>query len=260
MQRPNRAIRLIAYVLGLAMLTAFPAPGHGTDVETGVEAYQQAAYARAWDILRPLAEAGDAEAEYYVGLMWRDGQGRRADPRVAAHWLRLAARQGHHEALIALDRLLSKHWPAAPDYRAVSTWLHRLAEDGDAHAQLQLGLLYRDGQVGREYGIPHDLAEAGGWFLLAAEQGLAEAQVDMGRLYDRRSRFSSYTFGGQIAEDVEMGPPEDLVEAYKWYSLAAAQGHPEAAQLRDALQPHLTPEQVVQAIERIREQPDAPPR
>ena len=52
------------------------------------------------------------------------------------------------------------------------------AEQGDAGAQLGLGLMYRDGR-----GVPQDDAEAVRWFRLAAEQGLTGAQSLLGFMY-----------------------------------------------------------------------------
>ena len=57
---------------------------------------------------------------------------------------------------------------------AVNEW-RPLAEQGDATAQLLLGVMYDEG-----LGVPQDHAEAVRWFLLAAEQGEALAQNNLG--------------------------------------------------------------------------------
>lgn len=62
--------------------------------------------------------------------------------------------------------------------------LRAKAETGDALAQYNLGVSYRDGD-----GIPQNVAQAAGWFRKAADQGLASAQFNLGVLYDQRSRF-----------------------------------------------------------------------
>tara|TARA_B100001105_G_C22089380_1_gene314347 strand:- start:175 stop:531 length:357 start_codon:yes stop_codon:yes gene_type:complete len=54
----------------------------------------------------------------------------------------------------------------------------RLAEQGDARAQYNLGFNYATGE-----GVPENDAEAVRWFRLAAEQGLAEAQSNLGTMY-----------------------------------------------------------------------------
>ena len=54
-------------------------------------------------------------------------------------------------------------------------WYRLAAEQGDAAAQRNLGLMYANGR-----GVPEDDAEAVRWYRLAAEQGLASAQYSLG--------------------------------------------------------------------------------
>ena len=60
-------------------------------------------------------------------------------------------------------------------------WLRKAAEQGDADAQYDLGLLYARGQ-----GVETDAAEAVFWFYKAGDQGhkrALEALRDLGELY-----------------------------------------------------------------------------
>lgn len=50
------------------------------------------------DALRTKAEAGDAEAQYHLGMMFARGDGAPRDEAAAAEWLRQAAEGGHAEA------------------------------------------------------------------------------------------------------------------------------------------------------------------
>ena len=56
------------------------------------------------------------------------------------------------------------------DYATALQEWRPLAEQGDAEAQLNLGLIYDDG-----YGVPVNDAEAAKWFRKVAEQGDATA-------------------------------------------------------------------------------------
>ena len=56
--------------------------------------------------------------------------------------------------------------------------LRQEAEQGDAGAQIELGVMYSSGQD-----VPEDAAEAVRWFRLAAEQGNAIAQANLGLMY-----------------------------------------------------------------------------
>ena len=71
---------------------------------------------------------------------------------------------------------------------------------------------------------------------MAAEQGLAVAQVSLGVLYDRGE-----------------GVPEDLVYAYMWYNLSAAQGNETAQNNKEIIEPRMTREQIAEAQRLSRE-------
>jgi uncharacterized protein len=80
------------------------------------------------------------------------------------------------------------------------------AEQGDAQAQMNLGLAYDFGNS-----VPEDDTEAVKWYRKAAEQGLAIAQFSLGNMYS-----------------IGTGVPEDDAEAVKWYRKAAEQGYANA--------------------------------
>ena len=63
------------------------------------------------------------------------------------------------------------------DYGTARRLIFPLADQGDAHAQNNLGNMYLFGQ-----GVPMDYAEAMKWYRLAADQGNAAAQTALGLL------------------------------------------------------------------------------
>ena len=64
------------------------------------------------------------------------------------------------------------------DYATALQIYRPLVAQGDALAQFDLGVMYRDGQ-----GVTQDYAEAVKWERLAAAQGLAGAQNNLGKAY-----------------------------------------------------------------------------
>ena len=70
----------------------------------------------------------------------------------------------------------------------------------------------------------------------AADQGNADAQFSLGFMHSR---------GG--------GVPKDLVTAYMWINLAAAQGSESEKRARDALEKQMTPAQIAEAQKLSRE-------
>ncbi len=67
-------------------------------VDLGLEAYRTRDYAGALRIWRPLAEAGNREAQFYVGGLYMDGSGVPADVVQAHAWWRLSSDKGHTKA------------------------------------------------------------------------------------------------------------------------------------------------------------------
>ena len=61
----------------------------------GVAAYDRGDYATALRLWRPLAEQGDANAQFDLGGLYEKGEGVPKDYVEAAKWLRLAAEQGN---------------------------------------------------------------------------------------------------------------------------------------------------------------------
>jgi TPR repeat protein len=135
---------------------------------------------------------------------------------------------------------------------------HKRASQGDAEAQLQLGLRYAEGD-----GVIKNSKEAAKWFELAARQGQTEAQYRYGLalmqgrgvVQDYQAAFSWIEKPAQrgyakaqysLAELYRYGTgtPADKARAYLWYNLAAAQGVEAAAKARDQIVLQLKPDQV----------------
>ena len=76
------------------------------------------------------------------------------------------------------------------------------AEQGDAFAQMNLGIMYIE-----SIGVPNDYKEAAKWLRKSAEQGLAQAQRILGVTYE-------------LGE----GVPQDDVKAYAWYNMSGVMG------------------------------------
>jgi len=73
--------------------------------------------------------------------------------------------------------------------------------------------------------VQKDLVVAAQWFTRAANLGLADSQFNLAVLYERG-----------------MGVQQSLIDAYKWYAIAAQQGDTESKARLDALNTQLSPE------------------
>lgn len=146
----------------------------------------------------------------------------------------------------------------------LSHW-QRLAENGSANAQFNLGAMYDNGD-----GVPEDDAEAAKWYQQAADQGHVNAQFSLGVMYangegvaenaveaaswyrkaaDQGDYRAQYNLGNLYASGE--GVPQDSIECYVWLSLAAmSSGHKNLAIKRDRAAEKLTAGELTQAEQR----------
>lgn len=105
------------------------------------------------------------------------------------------------------------------DLAEAAKWFRNVADQGFAQGQYRLGLQYAIG-----HGVAKDMEEAAKWYRLAADQGYPPAQYLLGRYYeyDCVSRTSDERLGFSYNDG---RVTRNLVEAYKWYDLASAQGY-----------------------------------
>ena len=113
--------------------------------------------------LRQKAEQGDADAQYSLGVSYRDGKGVDRDYAQAVTWWRKAAGQGHASAQAALGFMYASGQGISKDDAQAVEWYRRAADQGIARAQFNLGVMYSRGQ-----GILQDYIEAHKWMNLAA--------------------------------------------------------------------------------------------
>lgn len=133
----------------------------------------------------PLAEAGDADAQFLLGYLYFTSAD--VDWSEVEPWLRKAADQGHPEAWYHLahggnDSSEEPEDGALPyqslDRRAM---LRKAAELGCAEAQRDLGNYLWMGED--ESGFAKDYVESRKWYIAAAEQGDVEAQFDLSGMF-----------------------------------------------------------------------------
>ena len=78
-----------------------------SSLESGLNAFKNGDYLQAQEELRPMAESGDVQAQYQMGVMSAEGLGVEKDVTAAEEWFRRAAAQGSLPAKRSLERLHS---------------------------------------------------------------------------------------------------------------------------------------------------------
>ena len=152
----------IAVVLSIVCL-AVPA---WADYKAGEDAYNRVDFATALREWRPLAEQGDALAQYNLGVLYRKGRGVLQDDVHARQWYKKAAAQGQAKAQFNLGTLYLNGEGVPKDYQQALRWFRLAADQGEALAQTKIGIMYDDGQ-----GVPRDFVQAHKWYNLAAMNG-----------------------------------------------------------------------------------------
>ena len=196
------------------------------DLASGLKAYDGRDYATAIKELKPLAEQGNPRAQYVVGAMYLGGKGVAKDPKQALDWITKSANNGYKDAQFILGAMYFGGRGVAKDMKLGASWYRKAAEQGHVKAQFILGLCYKFGQ-----GVAQDQNQMIPWFRKAAEQGFSRAQAEMGVSY--------YKGRGGLSQD--------MVRAYAWTSLAAAQGNRGAKNNLQVFAKNMTPEQIAEA-------------
>jgi len=131
------------------------------------------------------AEAGDAEAQYCLGLSYIN-KDQIANEKEAAKWLTKSAEQGNAKAQFNLGALYDRGAGVTKDMKEAVTWWTKSAEQGHADAQNALGYLYEGGR-----GVTKDMKEAVKWWTKSAEQGNPLAKEKLAKLKDRQVRMGT---------------------------------------------------------------------
>ncbi len=177
--------------------------------------------------LKAQAYAGDAESMRALGPMYIGGRGIKQDPATGLDLLRHAAEKGSTGAEIDLAQLYLNGAPGVPQNRPEALkWLAASASHGNRDAMVNLG-----------YMALHDSVVTGFcWLVRAALLDHVQAQEKLSLVFAQGEKDAS---GAAILPD--------LVQADLWFRLAARNPYHDNSQIRAAIEPHMTTDQLNQA-------------
>ena len=113
-------------VVAVLLITAGMAIG--ADLQKGLVAYDNGDYETALAECLPLAEEGDAEAQFCVGQMYANGFGVMMDDAAALKWYGLAATAGHSKAQFQLGVMYANGWGVEMDDQQAAEYYRKAAE------------------------------------------------------------------------------------------------------------------------------------
>ncbi|MFQ5661321.1 MAG: tetratricopeptide repeat protein [Gammaproteobacteria bacterium] len=115
--------------IGISLLLLLLSIPVKADFNDGVAAYLMGNYEQAYSIMRPLAEtANHPYAQYYLGMMYYQGQAVDQNYEEAGEWFRKAAEQGIPHAQYKLGNLYMKGLGVPRDYEYAYAWYRTGAE------------------------------------------------------------------------------------------------------------------------------------
>jgi len=156
----NASVRTL--LSAFAAVAAFEMLAIAGPLEEGIDAYRAKDYARAAEMWRPLADKGDAVAQFRLGTLYAEGNGVERNDATAFAWFQRAADQGYADAQYDVGASYFAGLGVRKDDAQAVRWFQRAANQGMVYAQLNLGLLYASGN-----GVARDNVEALKWLELA---------------------------------------------------------------------------------------------
>jgi|FLOH01.1.fsa_nt_gi TPR repeat protein len=151
------------------------------------------------ETLHKLAEAGQMNSRFALGEAYRLGRGEDKDMVQAYEWHKKAALQGHTGSQYMMGQILEQGDGVRQNLARAFEWYSLAAKMSDnPDAEFAMAQMYFHG-----HGVAQDFAEAFILYEKAARKGQRIAQHMLGAMYEE-----GWANG------------RDLVEAYKWYTLA----------------------------------------
>jgi TPR repeat protein len=201
--------RLLTAAFLLTALTAGPALAGWEEAES---AFKRQDWTQAVKELRPLAQAGNHQAQGRLGYILLNGLGTAANQQEAIPLLTSAAEKGDALAQFALGSAYFQGKGVTVNRDQALIWFMRAADQGQGNALNNLGQIYFQG-----IGVPKNETKALEYLRKAADKGISASWETIGVAY----------WHGR-------GVPVDRNQAVGWLKKAAEKGHMTAQNLYGA--------------------------
>jgi serine protease Do len=201
--------RVRALSLALAALCSgwLSSPLRADPIADADAAYDRKEYATALRIVRPLAESGNADAQFLYGKMYRFGNGTPQNHQEAANWFLKAAEAGNTEAQCSLAALYISAAPFTAKRSEGALLARRGAEKGLPECQIELGYAYALAR-----GRPRDWLIGHVWMNIAAANPNAGRQTvtlaqELRRISERALATQQLADAQLLADEWHRGTP-----------------------------------------------------
>ncbi len=108
------------------------------------QAFRNGDYERAIELWKPLAENGDLNAAYYLGIHYYLGLGVKKNHTLARQWYEKAAVKGHLSAQLSLGTMYQDGDTVPQNFTTAYMWYYASAIQGNAVAPKKMNILFRE--------------------------------------------------------------------------------------------------------------------
>ena len=115
------------------------------NLASGIAAFEAKEFRRSLQLLQPLAEIGNPEAQYRIAIQHQAGLGVVQNQLQAYYWMREAADQDHALALHGLGIMYLYGECVEKNESEAALWLQRAADQGLAGSMATLANMYEQG-------------------------------------------------------------------------------------------------------------------
>jgi len=175
-------MRIIPLVAVAAISLSFFSESVSADFTKGQDAYSSGDYQTAMSEWQPLAEEGNAEGQFGMGLLYANGFGVDLNDDLALKWYGAAAEQGHADAQCNLAVMHANGWGVPQSDEVSFYWYSMAAEQGVTQAQIAIAKMYSSG-----FGASQNNVMAHKWFAIASALGDYDANFKRDMLSERMS-------------------------------------------------------------------------
>jgi TPR repeat protein len=165
MRRPLQLLPLAAFALSSTALFA-------GDLEKGLAAFDVGDYETSLAECQPLAEEGNAAAQFCVGRLYANGFGVPMDDAKALYFYGAAADQGYPQAQYNLGIMHANGWGVTMNDEKAAEFYREAAVKGYGPAIMSLAEIRHRGM-----GVEKDEVDAYAWYIVAANLGNMDAEL-----------------------------------------------------------------------------------
>ena len=134
----------LTFSLALTFLFLFSSVVFADDWNDGVDAYKRQDYKTAYKLWLPLAEQGNATAQFNLGSMYSNGLGVPQDYKEAVRLYRLSAEQGDAKAQLNLGLMYVNGEGVPQDYVSAHMWMNLSGSQGITNAVTNRNILEKE--------------------------------------------------------------------------------------------------------------------